>query len=206
MSEQDPTAMPPDVAAPIRDEQVRLLFRFSVVGYLATLLVVFILGAILWEQLARPLLFLWFAAISAITVARYVLYKLFIGRARLSEELPTWERRFIAGSLATALCWAAMASPLLLPDAAHLGQRMTVVMLLTLLVTGSIGYYAPHAYAFKITAFVGLVPFALALGFSGDRVQMFLSGAILVLAGVLPYVHEKLQTILKDEDLSRYIL
>jgi len=198
MSEQDPTAMPPDVAAPIRDEQVRLLFRFSVVGYLATLLVVFILGAILWEQLARPLLFVWFAAISAITVARYVLYKLFIGRARLSEELPIWERRFIVGSLATALCWAAMASPLLLPDAAHLGQRMTVVMLLTLLVTGSIGYYAPHAYAFKITAFVGLVPFALALGFSGDRVQMFLSGAILVLAGVLPYVHERLHSALVD--------
>jgi diguanylate cyclase (GGDEF)-like protein/PAS domain S-box-containing protein len=75
---------------------------------------------------------------------------------------------------------------------------MIVVMLVTLLVTGSIGYYAPHPYAFKITAFVGLVPYALALGFSGDRVQMFLSGAILVLAGVLPYVHEKLHLALVE--------
>jgi len=55
-----------------------------------------------------------------------------------------------------------------------------------------VGYYAPHPHAFKITAFVGLVPFSLSLGFSGDRAQMFLSGAILLLAGVLPYVHEKL--------------
>ena len=37
-------------------EQVRLLFRFSLVGYLATLLVIFILGAILWPDL-HPALF-----------------------------------------------------------------------------------------------------------------------------------------------------
>ena len=32
--------------APLYAEQIRLLFRFSLVGYLATLLVIFILGAI----------------------------------------------------------------------------------------------------------------------------------------------------------------
>ncbi|HEX5627997.1 MAG TPA: EAL domain-containing protein, partial [Usitatibacteraceae bacterium] len=65
-----------------------------------------------------------------------------------------------------------------------------------LLVTGAVGYYAPHPHAFKISAFVGLVPFALTLGFSGDRIQMFLSGAILLLAGVLPYVHDQLNRAL----------
>ncbi len=64
----------------VREEQVRLLFRFSLVGYLATLLVIFILGAVLWDQLARPLLFAWFAAISLITIGRYALYKVFINR------------------------------------------------------------------------------------------------------------------------------
>ena len=41
----------------VREEQVRLLYRFSLIGYLATLLVVFVLGAILWEELAQPALF-----------------------------------------------------------------------------------------------------------------------------------------------------
>ena len=37
-------------------------------------------------------------------------------------------------------------------------DALTVVMLVTLLVTGSVGYDAPHPFAFKITAFVGLMP------------------------------------------------
>jgi diguanylate cyclase (GGDEF)-like protein/PAS domain S-box-containing protein len=58
-----------------------------------------------------------------------------------------------------------------------------------LLMTGAVAYYAPHRYAYKITAFLGLVPLAANLGASGDRNQMFLSGVILLLAGALPYVH-----------------
>lgn len=194
----------PDSAGPragflgsVREEQVRLLYRFSIIGYLATLLVVFILGAVLWEDLAHPLLFAWFAAISIVTTGRYVLYKIFVNRGPPAAELPRWERRFLVGSLLTALCWATIAT-VLLPDSAHLGQRLTVVMLITLLVTGAVGYYAPHAHAFKINVLVGLVPLALSLGFSGDRLQMFLSGAILLLAGILPYVHEKLNRALVD--------
>jgi diguanylate cyclase (GGDEF)-like protein/PAS domain S-box-containing protein len=192
----------PAAIGTVHEEQVRLLFRFSLVGYLATLLVVFILGAVLWEELARPLLFAWFAAIAAITVGRYALYKIFINRDPPPSELRIWERRFLAGSFLTALCWAAIAT-VLLPDSAHLAQRLTVVMLVTLLVTGAVGYYAPHPHAFKITAFVGLVPFALSLGFSQDRIQMFLSGALLLLAGVLPYVHEKLHRALVDSLAAR---
>jgi diguanylate cyclase (GGDEF)-like protein/PAS domain S-box-containing protein len=71
-------------------------------------------------------------------------------------------------------------------------------MLVTLLVTSSVGYDAPHPYALRISAFVGLVPFAVTLGFSGDRLQMVLSGAILLLVGLLPYMHEKLNRALID--------
>jgi diguanylate cyclase (GGDEF)-like protein/PAS domain S-box-containing protein len=181
----------------VREEQVRLLYRFSLAGYLATLLVVFILGAVLWEELSHLVLFAWFAATSAVTAGRYVLYKVFVNREPPPAELPRWERRFLAGSLLAALCWAAI-STVLLPDSTHLAQRLTVVMLVTLLVTGSVGYYAPHAVAFKVAAFVGLVPLAVSLGFSGERVQMLLSGGILLLAGVLPYLHEKLNRALVD--------
>ena len=64
----------------LQAEQLRLLFRFSLVGHLATLLVVFILGAILWDDLARPALFAWFVAISLVAIGRYLLYKAFIQR------------------------------------------------------------------------------------------------------------------------------
>jgi len=181
----------------VREEQVRLLYRFSLVGYLATLLVVFILGAILWEQLASTALFAWFVAIALITIARYGLYKSFVALDPPPAELPRWETRFLAGTLAAGLAWA-LVGTVLLPDTAHLAERYSVVMLVSLLITGAVGYYAPHPYAYKITAFLGLVPVALMLGGSGDRAQMFLSGAILLLAGVLPFVHEKVNRALVD--------
>ena len=181
----------------IAEEQIRLLFRLSLVGYLATLLVVFILGAILWEQLAHPALFAWFAAISAITVARYGLYKVFVNTQPPANALKAWEQRFLAGTLLTAIAWAVIGT-VLLPDTAHAAQRMSVVMLVTLQITGAVAYYAPHPYAYKITAFVGLVPLAVALGLSGERYQMFLSGAILILAVLLPYIHAMVHRALTE--------
>src|SRR6476469_7904204 len=98
----------PEIDTPLHAEQVRLLFRFSLVGYLATLLVIFILGAILWQDLARPALFLWFVAVSLVAVARYLLYKAFIRRVPPASEMRMWEQRFLVGSVFAALCWMAI--------------------------------------------------------------------------------------------------
>jgi diguanylate cyclase (GGDEF)-like protein/PAS domain S-box-containing protein len=176
---------------------VQLLYRFSLAGYLATLLVILILGAILWEELSHPPLFAWFAAISAITIARYLLYRVFVSVERSDEDCPTWEARFLAGSVLSAICWTVLALAFL-PDSTHLEQRLSVVMLVSLLITGAVGYYAPHPYAFKVTVLLGLVPFAMALAMSGEQHQQFLAGALLILAGALPYVHEKLHEALRD--------
>src|SRR5688572_24051768 len=88
-------------------EQIRLLFRFSLVGYLASLLVVFILGAILWDDLShRPALFAWFVAIALVTVGRYLIYKAFIrGSSDDDTRILDWEARFLGGTLLAGLCW-----------------------------------------------------------------------------------------------------
>src|SRR5437763_9164766 len=91
---------------PLQAEQLRLLFRFSVVGHLATLMVIFILGAILWEDLARPALFLWFVSTSLVAVGRYLLYKVFVRISPPAEEHTMWEARFIIGTVLAGLCWA----------------------------------------------------------------------------------------------------
>lgn len=197
-----PSARAPSGDGPLYEEQIRLLFRFSLVGYLATLLVIFILGAILWQDLARPALFLWFVSISLVAVGRYLLYKAFIQRAPPAEEIPFWERYFLIGTVLAALCWMAIGT-VLLPVSTHMVERLSVVMLVMLLITGAVAYYAPHRYAYKITAFLGLVPLAVTLARSGERNQMFLSGVILVLAIVLPYVHARLHRALVDSLTTR---
>ncbi|APV50103.1 hypothetical protein BWI17_10660 [Betaproteobacteria bacterium GR16-43] len=187
---------------PLFNEEVRLLFRFSLVEYLATLLVVFILGAILWDDLAQPALFAWFCGISLVTIARYILYKAFINKSPPSETLGRWEHAFLVGTFITAALWALIGT-VLLPSQAHMTSRLSVVMVVTLLLTGAVAYYAPHRYAYKVTAFVGLVPLAVALGFSGDRPQMAISGLVLLLALLLPYIHTKVHAALVDSLSTR---
>jgi diguanylate cyclase (GGDEF)-like protein/PAS domain S-box-containing protein len=204
MTQEPPGAAPSEAAGhtPLHAEQLRLLFRFSLVGYLATLLVVFILGAILWEDLDRPGLFIWFVAVSLVCVGRYLMYKAYLQSSPPPDRTQAWERAFIAGTILAGLCWMAIGT-LLLPDASRMVQRLSVAMLVTLLMTGAVAYYAPHRYAYKITALLGLIPLAVTLGSSGERYQMFLSGVILILAGVLPFVHTMLHRALVESLTTR---
>ena len=172
IAEKDTAARPiPEAADPVlQAEQLRLLFRFSVVGHLATLLVIFILGGILWQDLARPALFMWFVATTMVAIGRYLLYKAFIRDPPPASDLKVWEGRFIAGTILAGVCWAIIGTALL-PDSARLAQRLSVVMLVVLLITGAVAYYAPHRYAYKVMALFGLVPLAVTLGRSGTATR-----------------------------------
>ena len=186
----------------LQAEQIRLLFRFSLVGSLATLLVVLILGALLWNELDRPALFAWFVAISLVTIGHYLLAKGFEQANVRDNEMTTWENRFLVSTALSALCWAVIGT-VLLPEPALSVQRLSVVMLVTLLMTGAVAYYSPHRYAYKIAAFMGLVPLAASLALTGERHQLAISGALLLLAAALPYLHGRVHRALMDALTAR---
>jgi len=173
-------------------EQIRLLFRFSLVGFLTTLLALLLLGAILWEDLSASVaLFAWFVIAGLVTIGRYAIYKAFIRRDVPSRDMPTWEAAFVVGATLSGLCWLLLGT-VLLPETSRMVQRISVVMMVMLLITGAVAYYAPHRYAYKIVAFLGLIPLAVALALAGDRIHLALSGFILVLAIILPFVHARI--------------
>ena len=182
-------------------EQVRLLFRFSLVGYLAELLVTFLLGAILWDEFGnRPDLFVWFAAAFLVMVGRYGLYKWFIVAHPAQDNLAVWEQRFFIGSLIMAALFGVMGS-LLLPKAGS--TQLPVMMLVALLSTGAVAYYAPHKSLFGYATFVALLPMGImTMGF-GDRSGTLLGAAILVLMGLLVAVHSKVHLALRDALTAR---
>lgn len=190
------------VAKHIFAEQVRLLYRFSLVGYLAELMVTFLLGAILWNELGeRPELFVWFIAASLVMIGRYFLYKFFIRANPSPEQLANWEMRFIIGCLLMAALWGLMGSALL-PKASQ--TQLPVMMLVALLTTGAVAYLAPHKSLFTLTALVSLLPMGvMTLGF-GDRAGSMLGAAIAVLAGLLVVVHSKVHKALLDSLTARF--
>jgi diguanylate cyclase (GGDEF)-like protein/PAS domain S-box-containing protein len=190
------------VAQHIFAEQVRLLYRFSLVGYLAEVMVTFLLGVILWNELGqRPELFVWFAIAIVVMIGRYLLYKLFISANPSAERLAVWETRFVIGCLMMAGLWGVMGSALL-PKSGP--TQLPVMMLVALLTTGAVAYLAPHRTLFTLSALVSLLPMGvITLGF-GDRAGSSFGAAIAVLAGLLVVVHSKVHKALLDSLTARF--
>lgn len=190
------------VSAHIAAEQTRLLYRFSVVGYLAELLVIFLLGAVLWQDIGdRPALFAWFVAAFWVMLPRYGLYKLFARRNPPMAELPIWEKRFVLGSLIMALLWGVIGS-LLLPKTHSL--QPPVMMLIALLTTGAMAYYAPHKNLFGLKALLTLLPMGVVTLAYGDRISSLLGAAILVFAAALVFVHSRVHKALIESLTARF--
>ncbi len=190
------------VAKHIFSEQVRLLYRFSLAGYLAELVVTFLLGALLWNELGqRPELFAWFAAAFTLMIARYGLYKFFISSNPSPPTIGKWETAFIVGSLLLAVLWGLMGS-VLLPKTGP--TQMPVMMLVALLTTGAMTYYSPNRDLYVYYTLLSLLPMGvMTLGF-GDRSGSLLGAVIIVLAGSLIAVHSKLHKALLDSLTARF--
>ncbi|MEQ1517660.1 MAG: ATP-binding protein [Usitatibacteraceae bacterium] len=189
------------IEQPIFAEQTRLLYRFSVVGYLVELMVTFLLGAILWEEMSRPLLFVWFITTFLVMLGRYGLYKLFIRKNPAVEAFSAWEWRFVAGSILLALLWAAMGT-VLLPETQT--AQMPVIMLIALMTTGSVAYFAPHRTLCGITTMIALLPMSILLVRSGVRTTVLIGGALLVLTLLLVIVHTKVHRALLNALSARF--
>ena len=190
------------VAKHIFAEQIRLLYRFSLAGYLAELVVTFLLGALLWSELGqRPELFAWFFAAFMLMIARYGLYKFFIRTNPQPSALAKWETAFLVSSLLLAVLWGLMGS-VLLPKAG--ATQLPVMMLVALLTTGAITYYAPHKTLYFFYALLSLLPMGVVtLGF-GDRAGSILGAMIIVLAGSLIAVHSKVHVALLESLTARF--
>lgn len=190
------------VAKHIYAEQVRLLYRFSLVGYLAEFMVTFLLGAILWNELGqRPILFAWFAFAVVLMISRYGLYKWFIRANPAQEDLPTWDARFVMGTVMMAVLWGVMGSALL-PKTGI--TQLPVMMLVALLTTGAVAYLAPHKSLFTVVALASLLPMGvMTLGF-GDRAGSMLGASIAILTGLLVVVHSKVHKALLDSLTARF--
>lgn len=182
-------------------ELTHLLFRFSLVGYLAELFVIFLLLLLMWADLGNhPVLIVWFVSAAVVTLGRYIVYKLFIRKPPLPDHLWLWERRFAIGSILGAILWGLMGA-LLLPKSGP--AQLPAVMLVGLLTIGTMAYLAPHRTLFAYVALLTLLPMGVVTLSLGDRYGAMLGAAIIVLASLLVVVHSKMHHALADALATR---
>jgi PAS domain S-box-containing protein len=184
-------------------EQVRLLYRLSLVGYLATLLVALALGAVLWNELSpRPALFAWLAFITVLTIARYGLYKAYMSAKPNVAQAPNWGNWFVVGTGLMGFGWA-MVGTLLFP-LGNLFNEMSVVMLVALLTTGALAEHAPYRPAFVSYAVPALIPLAFHMLLLRDRNHVLLGLVLLALVGLLLFIHSRANAGVIDALTTRF--
>ena len=190
------------VAKHIFSEQVRLLYRFSLAGYLAELVVTFLLGALLWSELGqRPEMFAWFSAAFVLMITRYGLYNFFVRANPPLAAMDKWQTFFMVGSLLLAVLWGLMGS-VLLPKTGS--TQLPVMMLVALLTTGAMTYYAPHRTLYFYYALLSLLPMGVVTFGFGDRNGSLLGASIIILAGLLVFVHSKVHKALVESLTARF--
>ncbi|MGB8338350.1 MAG: EAL domain-containing protein [Burkholderiales bacterium] len=184
-------------------EQVRLLYRLSLVGYLATLMVALALGAVLWNELSpRPALFVWLTFISVLTIARYGLYKAYMSAKPSAAQSHTWGNWFVIGTGLMGFGWAIVGT--LLFPLGNLFNEMSVVMLVALLTTGALAEHAPFRPAFVSYVVPALVPLALHMLLLRDRNHVLLGLVLLALAVLLLFIHTRANAGVIDALTTRF--
>jgi diguanylate cyclase (GGDEF)-like protein/PAS domain S-box-containing protein len=144
---------PATEAAPVVDHGERLhagrvaaLFDLARPAHFATLANAAIVTVALWGPLTAHVLFGWFAAVLAVSVARMALQRRFANDAARPGDPHRWEMRFALGALAGGALWA-FAVVVLFPSGEPLLQ-MAVMFVLGGMLIGAAGVYAPSPAAF----------------------------------------------------------
>ncbi len=183
-------------------EQVRLMYRLSLVGYLATLMVALVLGAALWNELSRPALFIWLTFICLLTIGRYGLYKAYMGAKPGARQAVAWGNWFVVGTGLMGFGWAIIGT--LLFPMGNLFNEMSVIMLIALLTTGALAEHAPHRAAFVSYVVPALVPLALHLLLLRDRNHMLIGMVLIALVALLLFIHSRANAAVIDALTTRF--
>ncbi len=148
----------------VRRAQVDMLWRHSLPGYIATIVIAAILAWTLSHSLA-PGIYLWLGMVVVITIVRMALMNLYRSAAPADIDPDRWGNLFIASSGAMGLAWGVL-SGILFAQADEPGQSLIAVTVAGM-VAGAVvtnGFIAKAYYAFMLPALLPLI----ARAFQGD--------------------------------------
>ncbi|MEO7726961.1 MAG: EAL domain-containing protein [Burkholderiales bacterium] len=189
-AEPAPHIKPPDTAAAVFADQVRLLYRLSFSAYGGTVAVALIVTIGLWNVVPNTPLVAWFTAIAVLTSARYALYRSYVA-SEFTHEPRYWACRFLIGAAVMGSLWGGLGSVLL--PAAPLGYQFLLVFVVAGMVGSATIVLTPVRSVFLAYMLTALLPPMVTMYALGDSIHVF-TGAVLtayvaVMFAACPIVH-----------------
>lgn len=93
----------------VNAERVLQLYALTPIGLLTTLVIGLLTVAVLWTNDQSLGLLLWFGAVFAVTVGRFLLYRRFFAQPRAPDVATQWENRYAVGAAFAGVAWGALA-------------------------------------------------------------------------------------------------
>jgi signal transduction histidine kinase/CheY-like chemotaxis protein len=149
---------------------------------------------------SAALAFAWWIVIVAIAVGRYFLARRFLEAKPNAAVSPVWRHRYIVATAMAAAAWGA-GTILFIWDSPD-GMRLFTGLVLSGMVAGAVPILAPVPMAFRVFAFVVILPMAAAVLFQANSSLHWAFGAmtLVFLAAVVAsarYVHETLDAAIR---------
>jgi len=155
-------------------DQVELLYRQSVQGILATILIGAIATFELWSRQYKELVIFWWILTLFISALRYLVYHAW--KRRTDQDHEKWLRWFAIGALAAGANWG-FAGSVFFPSHAD-EQQVFLAFLLAGMSSGGIPFFSAVWWVYGLYAGGILLPFAYVLATFGNR--LFTELALLV--------------------------
>ena len=167
-------------AKEILAEEVELVYRQALPGFVATLVNAVVLAAVLRGEVSGGLLVGWLAVMAILTTAR-ALGVLAFRRNRSRFTTARWRTLFVAGAFSVGMCWGGLA--LIFP--ASVSHQMVIGFALAGMAAGATPFLAPVPVAYVAYTAPALVPFIVRLYSVGSPLHVAMSAMTVVFLGVM---------------------
>ncbi len=164
--------------------QVAQLYKHLPIGIIATFINSLILVFILREFIEHSVLFIWFFAISIISILRYLKLLRFRYSSKVRAEIYPWDTWFIIGMAFSGIIWGS-ASIFLFP-VDSIAHQMFLVFVLGGMVAGAAGIYSVIIKSFLAYSLPILIPVIVRFFVIGDDIHLAMGGMTL-LFGILMF-------------------
>jgi len=193
--EEKPTLFAPGGAEPetlhsaakraleIEAEQTRLLYAQAPTGFVVTLLNSGIVTVIFRSEVAHAVLFAWFALIVTVTLARFILVRLYHRAAPTLDQVHRWRTRFIIGASCAGLAWGA-AGIFLFPHNSFVHQ-LFLAFVLGGMITGAVAMLSWVKGAFLAFLLPAALPITVRFFTQGSDVFVAMGLMCLIFSGAL---------------------
>ena len=174
---------PEGEAGQIYAEQVRHLYRLSRIGYLATPINAGIMTFALWDAVHNAGLAGWFAAVIAITLGRYFLYRAYLAAPTSDLAARSWTHRFFSGATAMGCMWGILGAALFPHDSVP--HQFLVIFVIGGMVMSAAVVLAPVTRVFHGFMLPALVPLIAILFMQSDTLHVLMGTLAAVFMGVV---------------------